>query len=77
VSGDERARTRYGIDCFQSSGCEDIRSRAVLSELFANASREPLQTEVSAVRVLSKLFGFLLIADLTAHFSPEQNQNQF
>jgi hypothetical protein len=48
-----------------------------LSHLFAKAFGEPLQSEVSAVRILFELFGFLLIADLAAHFSPKQNQNQF
>jgi hypothetical protein len=31
-----------------------------LSELLVEAAREPLQNEVSAVRVLFKLLGFLL-----------------
>ncbi len=36
------------------------RPRAVLSELFGNIAPERLQIEVSAVRFLSQLFGFLL-----------------
>jgi len=31
-----------------------------LSELFGKAAGEPLQTEMSAVRILFELFGFLL-----------------
>jgi len=41
-------------------GRKGSRPGAVLSELFVEVEREPLQVEVSGVRVLFELLGFLL-----------------
>ena len=51
---------RREICCTLSAECEGGRSGAVLSELFDEVAREPMQAEVSAVRVLFELLGFLL-----------------
>jgi hypothetical protein len=58
----EKSRPRGGARDGRRAwgGSEDGGSQPILSELLGKAAGEPLQDEVSAVRVLFELLGFLL-----------------
>ena len=59
------AATERGHAGRSEGGRLAVRPRAVLSELLGEVAREPVQVEVSAVRVLFELLGFLLKMQLS------------
>jgi len=58
--GGHEPRKGIARDSKRAWGGSEGRSGAVLSELLDEVAREPVQTEMSGVRVLFELFGFLL-----------------
>ncbi len=62
AGGQEQAEGRRGTGAGGGgeNRAEDGASGAVLSELFGGVKGEPVQTGLSAVRILFKLLGFLL-----------------
>ena len=48
------------LECGTGGGAATGASGAFLPELFVGIKREPVQVELSALRVLSELLGFLL-----------------